>query len=141
MPAGATAVGYVTTDNLKVRSQPSSDGDDTVIGTLPLNQKIYIVEQDAGNAWAKVLYNGTEAYASNLYIKIVEDYAVKDATVTTDNLKGRASGSSSGEIVVEFPLDTKVNYIKDVGSGWSLVEYDGKILYAATNYPCLLYTS
>jgi len=114
MPSGATAVGYVTTDNLKVRSQANSDSDDTILGTLPLNQKVYIIELDTGNAWAKILYNGNEAYASNLYLKVVEDYAVKEATVTTDALKGRASGSSSGEIVVEFPLDTKVNFINTV---------------------------
>lgn len=134
MPAGATAVGYVTTDGLKMRSQPNADSDDTVLGTLPLNTKIYIVEQDAGNSWAKVLYNGSEAYASNLYINIVDNYTVKDATITTENLKGRASGSSSGDVVVEFPLNTKVSYIKDVGSGWSMIEYDGKILFAATQY-------
>lgn len=134
MPAGATAVGYVTTDGLKIRSQPNADSDDTVLGTLPLNTKIYIVEKDAGNSWAKVLYNGSEAYASNLYINLVDTYTVKDATITTDKLKGRASGSSSGEVVVEFPLNTKVSYIKDVGSGWSMIEYDGKILFAATQY-------
>lgn len=134
MPAGATAVGYVTTADLKVRSKASAGSDDTVLGKLALNQKVYIVEKDAGNSWAKVLYNGSEAYVSNLYVNVVENYAVKDATVNTDKLKGRASGSSSGEVVTEFPLNTKVSYIKDVGSGWSMVEYDGKILFAATNY-------
>ncbi|MEA5060733.1 MAG: SH3 domain-containing protein [Candidatus Pelethousia sp.] len=134
MPTGATAVGYATTADLKVRSQPNASGEDTVLGKLALNQKVYIVEKDAGNSWAKVLYNGSEAYISNLYINVVDNYTVKDATVNTDKLKGRASGSSSGEVVTEFPLNTKVSYIKDVGSGWSLIEYDGKILFAATNY-------
>ncbi len=134
IPTGATAVGYATTADLKVRSQPNSTSDDTVIGKFALNEKIYIIEKDAGNSWAKVLYNGSEAYASNLYINIVDGYTVKDATVTTDNLNGRSSYSSSSESLAKFPLNTTVSYIKDVGNDWSMIEYDGKILFAATNY-------
>ncbi len=59
---------------------------------------------------------------------------MKDATVTTDNLNGRSSASSSGESLAKFPLNATVSYIKDVGNDWSMIEYDGKILYAATNY-------
>lgn len=134
MPTGATAVGYATTADLKVRSQANSTSDDTVIGKLGLNEKIYIIEKDAGNSWAKVLYNGSEAYVSNLYVNIVDGYTVKDATVTTDNLNGRSSASSSSESLAKFPLNATVSYIKDVGNDWSMIEYDGKILYAATNY-------
>ncbi len=134
MPTGATAVGYATTADLKVRSQANSTSDDTVIGKLALNQKIYIIEKDAGNSWAKVLYNGSEAYVSNLYINIVDGYTVKDATVTTDNLNGRSGSSSSSESLAKFPLNATVSYIKDVGNDWSMIEYDGKILFAATNY-------
>lgn len=134
MPSGATAVGYVTSDGLRVRSEASSGSDDTILGELPLNQKVYIMEQDVGNSWAKILYNGSEAYVSNLYIKIVDNYSVKDATVTTDNLNARAGSSSSTESLFKLPLNTKVSYISDAGNGWSLVEYDDKIFFVATDY-------
>lgn len=134
MPAGATAVGYATTADLKVRSQPNSTSDNNVIGKLALNQKIYITEKDAGNSWAKVLYNGSEAYVSNLYINFVDGYTVKNATVIEDQLNGRSIASSSGESLVKFPVNTTVSFIKDVGNDWSMIEYDGKILFAASIY-------
>lgn len=92
------------------------------------------MEQDVGNSWAKILYNGSEAYVSNLYIKIVDNYTVKDATVTTDNLNARAGSSSSTESLLKLPLNTKVSYISDAGNGWSLVEYNDKIFFVATDY-------
>lgn len=134
MPSGATAVGYVTSSDLNVRSEASSGSDDTILGKLPLNQKVYIMEQDVGNSWAKILYNGSEAYVSNLYVKIVDNYTVKDATVTTDELNARAGSSSSTESLFKLPLNTKVSYISDAGNGWSLVEYNDRIFFVATDY-------
>ena len=134
LPTGATDVAYSTTADLNVRSQPNTSSSDTVLGKLALNQKIYVIEKDAGNSWAKILYNGSEAYVSNLLINVVSDYTVKEATVNADQLNGRATSSSSAESVTKFPINTKVSYIKDVGNGWSMIEYNDRIVYAATNY-------
>ena len=134
IPTGATAVAYATRDEVNIRSEPSSDRDDTVLGTLALNEKVYVIDDDVGNSWASVLYNGSEAYVSNLYIRLVENYTVRDATVTTDNLNGRASASTSSDAVMQLPLNTTVSYIADAGNEWSMIEYDGKIVFVATQY-------
>ena len=46
LPSGATGVGYVTSNDLNVRSEASSGSDDTILGKLALNQKVFIMEKD-----------------------------------------------------------------------------------------------
>ncbi len=133
--SAATLIAYANTDKLNVRSEPSSDG--TKLGTLALCQKVYVIESDVGNDWSKIIYNNTEAYASKVYLNSVGDpttYITKTATVNTDNLNARSTDSSSGTVVTKLANGTKVSYIKDMGSDWSMIEYNEQILFVATNY-------
>ncbi|MDR0841030.1 MAG: SH3 domain-containing protein [Christensenellaceae bacterium] len=136
-PSAATAVGYANKDKVNVRSQPSNSSADTVIGTLPRNQKVYIIEPNVGNDWAKISYNNAEAYVSKIYINTignVGEVTATNATVNTADLNGRANASQAGDVVQKLPLNAAVSFIKDMGSGWSMIEYDGKILFVASNY-------
>ncbi len=135
IPSNATAVAYVSTDDLNVRDQAAQSGN--AIGKLPLCTKIYIIMEDAGNGWAKIIYNNAEAYASAQYLRVVAsaaDYRTTTATVNTDNLKLRSTSSTSGEILTQLAKDSKINYIKDAGSDWSMVEVNGLIGFVATQY-------
>lgn len=135
VPSNASSVAYVTTDDLNVRDQAAQSGN--ILGKLPLCTKVYIVMEDAGNGWAKILYNNAEAYASKQYLNIVAtaaDYRTTTATVKTDDLNLRSASSTSGESLAKLANGTTLNYIKDAGSDWSMVEYNGLIGFVATQY-------
>ncbi len=135
IPTNATAVAYVTTADLNVRDAAAPSGN--ALGQLPLCTKIYVIAEDAGNGWAKIVYNNGEAYCSAQYLRIVSpaaDYRTTTATVNTDNLKLRSTSSTSGEILTQLPNGTTINFIKDAGSDWSMVENNGLIGYVATQY-------
>ncbi|MDO5112477.1 MAG: phage tail tube protein [Clostridia bacterium] len=135
IPANATAVAYVTTADLNVRdaAAPSANA----LGQLPLCTKIYVIAEDAGNGWAKIVYNNGEAYCSAQYLRIVSpaaDYRTTTATVNTDNLKLRSTSSTSGEILTQLANGASISFIKDAGSDWSMVENNGLIGYVASQY-------
>lgn len=135
IPSNATAVAYASTNDLNVRDQAAQTGN--ALGQLPLCTKVYVIMEDAGNGWAKIVYNNAEAYASAQYLRIVAsaaDYRTTSATVNTDNLKLRSTSSTSGEILTQLPKGTSINYIKDAGSDWSMVEVNGLIGFVATQY-------
>lgn len=57
---------YTTTDGLKVRTAPGTDAG--VIAVLEKGTEVVFIEQ-VDDKWAKISYNGTEAYVSMDYIK------------------------------------------------------------------------
>lgn len=57
---------YTTTDALKVRTAPGTDAG--VIAVLEKGTEVVFIEQ-ADDKWAKISYNGTEAYVSMDYLK------------------------------------------------------------------------
>ena len=135
IPSNATSVAYVTTADLNVRDQAAQSGN--ALGKLPLCTKVYVIMEDAGNGWAKIVYNSSEAYVSAQYLRIVApaaDYRTTTATVNTDNLKLRSTSSTSGEILTQLAKDSSISYIKDAGSDWSMVENNGLIGYVASQY-------
>ena len=58
--------GNVTTDNLNVRSGPSSSN--SLMGTLKINSTVEILGRN--NNWYKIDYNGKEGYVSSSYINL-----------------------------------------------------------------------
>ena len=58
--------GNVTTDNLNVRSGPSSSN--SLMGTLKINSTVEILGRN--NNWYKIDYNGKEGYVSSSYITL-----------------------------------------------------------------------
>ena len=57
---------YTTTDALKVRTAPGTDAG--VIAVLEKGTEVVFIEQ-SDDKWAKISYNGTEAYVSMDYLK------------------------------------------------------------------------
>ena len=57
---------YTTTDGLRVRTAPGTDAG--VIAVLEKGTEVVFIEQ-ADDKWAKISYNGTEAYVSMDYLK------------------------------------------------------------------------
>lgn len=56
----------ITTTGVRVRSTPSTDNNDNVLGTIPAGEELKRVGYN--DNWSKVIYNGKEAYVSSEYV-------------------------------------------------------------------------
>ena len=64
----------------------------------------------------------------------IASYTTTSATVNTDGLNARLSPSTSGTAMMQLANGTAVAFVKDMGSGWSMIEYNGKILFVSQQY-------
>lgn len=130
----AVAIYYATDDGVNVRDIAGTSGNR--IGTLSLSEKVYVISADS-NDWYKIAYNNGEAYVSGGYIKKVSDiasYTTTPATIKGDDINIRSAASSDAERVEQLANGTAVSFVKDAGNGWSMIEYNNKILFVSTQY-------
>ena len=72
---------------------------------------------------------------SNVYMcRDIASYTTTNATVNTDGLNARLEPSTSGTAMMQLSNGTTVAFVKDMGSGWSMIEYNGKILFVSQQY-------
>ena len=130
----AKSIYYANTDGINVRANAVDTSD--VLGQLGGGDKVYVISADS-NGWYKIAYNNTTAYVSGKYLTKVSDiasYTTTSATVNTDGLNARLSPSTSGTAMMQLANGTAVAFVKDMGSGWSMIEYNGKILFVSQQY-------
>ena len=130
----AKSIYYANTDGINVRANAVDTSD--VLGQLGGGDKVYVISADS-NGWYKIAYNNTTAYVSGKYLTKVSDiasYTTTSATVNTDGLNARLSPSTSGTAMMQLANGTTVAFVKDMGSGWSMIEYNGKILFVSQQY-------
>ncbi len=130
----AKSIYYATDDGVNVRDVAGTAGNK--IGTLALCEKVYVISADS-NDWYKIAYNGGEAYVSGAYIRKVSDisaYSTAPATIKGDDINIRSAASSDAERVEVLANGTAVSFVKDAGNGWSMIEYNNKILFVSTQY-------
>ncbi len=133
-PGNAKSIYYATDDGINVRDIAGTSGNK--IGTLSLCEKVYVISADS-NDWYKISYNGGEAYVSGGYIKKVSDissFTTTPATIKGDDINIRSAASADAERVEVLSNGTAVSFIKDAGNGWSMIEYNNKILFVSTQY-------
>ena len=130
----AKSIYYATDDGVNVRDAAGTNGNK--IGTLALGEKVYVISADS-NDWYKIAYNNGEAYVSGGYIKKVSDisaYTTTPATIKGDDINIRSAASSDAERVEVLSNGTAVSFIKEAGNGWSMIEYNNKILFVSSQY-------
>ena len=127
---------WVTTDNLNVRSGPSTSY--SILGKLNKDDKVEVISESG--SWSKISYKGSTAYVSSQYLsdKKVEDdkdeeVKVENKWVTTDNLNVRSGPSTSYSILGKLNKDDKVEVISESGS-WSKINYKGSTAYVSSQY-------
>ena len=101
-----------------------------------MGEKVYVISAD-NNDWYKIAYNNGEAYVSGGYIKKVSDissYTTTPASIKGDDINIRSAASSDAERVEQLSNGTAVSFVKDAGNGWSMIEYNNKILFVSTQY-------
>ena len=127
---------WVTTDNLNVRSGPSTSN--SILGKLNKNDKAEVISESG--SWSKINYKGSTAYVSSQYLsskQIEEDKneesKVENKWVTTDNLNVRSGPSTSNSILGKLNKNDKVEVISESGS-WSKINYKGSTAYVSSQY-------
>ncbi len=129
----------VTTETINVRSSDSETADK--LGSIARGTTIDVIEIRV-NGWAKINYQGKEAYLKTDYLQVIEEpdeagagENVANGTAianTTVNVRSEASTSSSriGQVL----KGATIEWIADVEDGWSKIIYEGKVGYVKSEY-------
>ena len=121
----------VTTANLNMRTGPSTSY--SIIRVIPNGAEVKVLS--TSNGWARIVYGGSEGYASLSYLKPKDTLPSTGGTimVTTANLNMRTGPSTSYSVIRVIPLGAEVKVLS-TSSGWARVEYDGSVGYASLSY-------
>ncbi len=140
------AVVTLSSGNLNLRVQPNATAE--VINRIPNGATVQITQ--VGDHWDEVKYLGATGYVMNRYLLVARGNAnsaqsAPSATSQPNDAKAwivtrdgdrvnlRQSASSTGTILTKVAYGEEVA-ILETGSVWSLVKYQGKIGYIATDY-------
>lgn len=133
---------YYTTNNLNVRSGPSTSYSKLTL--LPSGTKVTVISSN--NGWSKIKYSSNKTgYVAQQYLtnknpnKINNNSTVNknDSSYktyyTTSNLNMRKGPSTSYNKITTIPSGSKVLVITS-GNGWSEVVYNNKTGYVSNQY-------
>ncbi len=135
--ADAAESAKVTATSLNVRATPSTSG--AVVGKITKGNTVNIVDESKG--WAKITYNGKEAWISSQYINKTQTTSTptanstsKSAVVNASSLNVRSSASTSASIVTNLPRNSKVTVLKESGSWSQIKTTSGQTGWVASQY-------
>ncbi|MEB4868852.1 MULTISPECIES: SH3 domain-containing protein [Priestia] len=135
--ADAAESAKVTATSLNVRATPSTSG--AIVGKITKGNTVNIVDESKG--WAKITYNGKDAWISSQYINktqtnstSTENSTSKSAIVNASSLNVRSSASTSASIVTNLSRGSKVTVVKESGSWSQIKTASGKTGWVASQY-------
>ncbi|MFT7826721.1 SH3 domain-containing protein, partial [Priestia megaterium] len=135
--ADAAESAKVTATSLNVRATPSTSG--AVVGKITKGNTVNIVDESKG--WAKITYNGKEAWISSQYINKTQTTSTstanstsKSAVVNASSLNVRSSASTSASVVTNLPRNSKVTVVKESGSWSQIKTASGQTGWVASQY-------
>lgn len=124
----------VTADSLRMRSGAGTDS--TVITQAPKGAQVS-VEEDAGNGWYKVTYDGKTGYMSGEWLSvsltdgaIIQDEPTPQASepeqqrglITASALNVRSGPDTTYDKVATLRSGMVVDIVADAGNGWYQIE-------------------
>ncbi|MFD3448771.1 SH3 domain-containing protein [Microbacteriaceae bacterium 4G12] len=135
--------GIVNATSLNVRNSPATSG--KIIGSLTKNQSVLILEKS--NGWAKIQFNGKEAYVSldfvqtqakpatpsNPPVQVPSSTQTETASVNATALNVRSTPSTSGSLVGKLKQGDRVNIIGKA-NGWAKIQFNGKEAYVSLDF-------
>ncbi|MDO4816282.1 MAG: SH3 domain-containing protein [Bacillota bacterium] len=132
VPASAAACkGAVTTTALNLRSQANTSSG--IITTMPGGAGVLVLS--TSNGWCKVIYNGTEGYASQQYLQSKDTVSGSFGvgTITGNSVRMRSGANTSSNILGEYNKGTQMN-VTGVSGNWFAVSCNGKSGYVSMDY-------
>lgn len=131
--AGTTmyGIGFVNTQSLRLRSQPSTTS--SVLDTASVDECVVIVSRSGD--WYHVIYNLQEGYMHQDYLDAATcenaELGYGKITGTSVNLR---SGPSTSNKVVTVARNADKCYIIGLNNGWYKVIYNNTICYVRSDY-------
>ncbi|XGY95699.1 D-alanyl-D-alanine carboxypeptidase family protein [Bacillus sp. RS11] len=141
--SAATTTTYTTTDNLNIRTGPSTTN--KIITTAKKGTQLTVTGK-ASNGWLKVSVKGQTGYVSSQYVKVTNSTgnAVKkpenksNVAVTTytatDNLNIRTGPSTANKIITTVKKGTQLTVTGKASNGWLKVSIKGQTGYVSSQY-------
>ena len=130
----ATNGGAVTTAALNLRSSAGTDS--KILTTMPQGAKVIV--ESSSNGWSKVIYNGTEGYASNDYLSAsaAVSSSFGTGTITGSDVRMRSGAGTSSSIIGTYPKGTQMT-VTGVNGNWYAVSYNGQNGYVSSDFMSL----
>jgi len=124
-------VGFVTTNNLRLRSEPNTNS--RIVDTAPKNDCVVIIAK-AGD-WYKVNYNLQEGYMHKDYLSVLnrENAELGYGKVNGTSVNMRSGPSTAYRAVTVASKGDKC-YIIGINQGWYKVIYGSNICYIRSDY-------
>ena len=123
-----------------VNVRASGDTEGEVVGTLSLNDSVYIEDVDE-NGWYKIRSGNVEGYVAGYLIATGEEaQAVADSTAYTyaqvgaETLNVRSDASQDAEVVDMVGQNSNLEVVEDLGDWVKVVTDDGIYGYVSTDY-------
>ncbi|MEH7109289.1 SH3 domain-containing protein [Bacillus sp. JJ1764] len=131
-PSKITKTMYVTATSLRVREAASTSS--TIIGLLKFNDRVSVTTTI--NGWAKITFNGKEAFVSASYLTKNEpttSQITKTQYVTATTLRVREAASTSSTILGTLKLNDRIS-VKSTTNGWAKITFNGKEAFVNETY-------
>lgn len=145
-PARAGSDGYVSTDLLKIRSQPSSSG--TVLAKMPQGSYVAVHWGPDANGWYEITYKGIDGWAWGGYLTVNGSLGWSGAApstgssasfsgtawVTTDSLNVRSRPGTGSAILGKLKTNAEIWVTGAKTSGFYPISYGGGTGYVSGDY-------
>ena len=125
-------------DYINVRASGDTEGE--VVGTLSLNDSVYIEDVDE-NGWYKVRSGNVEGYVAGYLIatgeeaeQVAKESAYTYATVGAESLNVRSDASEDSEVVDMVGQDSNLEVVEDLGDWVKVVTNDGVYGYVSSAF-------
>ena len=125
-------------DYINVRASGDTEGE--VVGTLSLNDSVYIEDVDE-NGWYKVRSGNVEGYVAGYLIatgeeaeQVAKDSGYTYATVGAESLNVRSDASEDSEVVDMVGQDSNLEVVEDLGDWVKVVTNDGVYGYVSSAF-------
>ena len=132
--AATLGAGTVTADALRLRSDPTAEGE--ILATASSGTNVVVLEE-AEDGWYKVNYNSVEGYMSGEYLdvatKVETDLGYGQVDTDGDTLNMRAGASTSFDTLCAIPSGTVLE-LEGIYEGWYKVTYAGNTGYVSSEY-------
>ena len=131
--AATLGAGTVTADALRLRSDPTAEGEILATASSGTN----VVLEEAEDGWYKVNYNSVEGYMSGEYLDVATkaetDLGYGQVDTDGDTLNMRAGASTSFDTLCAIPSGTVLE-LEGIYEGWYKVTYAGNTGYVSSDY-------
>jgi len=123
-----------TTAVVRLRSGPSTD--DRILMTVDANTSVEVLDYNP-TGWSRVKHNSSEGFIRSDYLSVSGASTNESAIATlrtTTGLNFRTGPSKNDSVIRVLPVNTSVEVLENLSSGWSKVRHNGTVGFVSSDY-------